>query len=177
MGPRSIAEIRSTSPIPATDLSLQWGRDRSIAEMGMSRKQGVGDKLLQWGRIRFIFTNKLSDDDKLLLAFDALVFSEATGREVSFGKIIHGDDHSEGKVKTAALAGEVRKCVERIATLLSSPTPPQLVLNRHCGECEFQTRCRQKAIETDDLSLLSATSVLYAAQHVCAKIMTGSGSA
>src|SRR5713226_2243895 len=108
--------------------------------------------------IRYIFTNKLSDDDKLLLAFDALVFSEATGREVSFGKIIHGDDHSEGKVKTAALAGEVRKCVERIATLLSRPTPPELVLNRHCGECEFQTRCRRKASETDDLSLLSGMS-------------------
>jgi hypothetical protein len=33
--------------------------------------------------IRFIFTDKLSDDDKLLLAFDAFVFSEATGREGS----------------------------------------------------------------------------------------------
>jgi predicted RecB family nuclease len=108
--------------------------------------------------IRFIFTDKLSDDDKLVLAFDAFVFSEATGREISFGKIIHGDDHGEVKVKMAALAGEARKCVERIATLLSRPAPPELVLNRHCGECEFQTRCRRKAIETDDLSLLSGMS-------------------
>ena len=108
--------------------------------------------------IRYIFTNKLSDDDKLLLAFDAFVFSEASGREVSFGKIIHGDDTSEVKVKTAALSGEVRRRVERIATLLSRPTAPELVLNRHCGECEFQTRCRRKAIETDDLSLLSGMS-------------------
>jgi len=108
--------------------------------------------------IRFIFTEKLSDDDKMLLAFDAFVFSQAIGREVSFGKIIHGDDHTETKVKTAALAGEVRKCVDSIATLLSRPTPPELVLNRHCGECEFQTRCRRKAIETGDLSLLSGMS-------------------
>ena len=108
--------------------------------------------------IRYIFTNKLSDDDKLLLAFDAFVFSEVTGREVSFGKIIHGDDNSVGKIKTAALAGEVRRRVERIATLLSRPTPPELILNRHCSECEFQTRCRRKAIEADDLSLLSGMS-------------------
>ena len=108
--------------------------------------------------IRFIFTDKLSDDDKLLLAFDAFVLSQATGREVTFGKIIHGDDRGVVKVKMAALAGEVRKCVERIATLLSRPTPPELVLNRHCGECEFQTRCRRKSIETDDLSLLSGMS-------------------
>jgi len=110
--------------------------------------------------IRFIFTDKLSDDDKLLLAFDAFVLSEATGGEVGLGKIIHGDDHGEVKVKMAALAGETRKCVERIATLLSRPTPPELVLNRHCGECEFQTRCRRKAIETDDLSLLSGMSAM-----------------
>src|SRR4029453_8467343 len=29
-----------------------------------------------------------------------------------------------------------------------------LILNRHCAECEFQARCRQKALEKDDLSLL-----------------------
>ena len=39
--------------------------------------------------------------------------------------------------------------------MLSSPTPPDLVLNRHCAECEFQARCRRNAIEKDDLSLLS----------------------
>ena len=60
------------------------------------------------------------------------------GREVSLGKIIHGDDHATLKVKTSALAGEVRKRLEKIAALLSSPAPPDLVLNRHCAECEFQ---------------------------------------
>ncbi len=34
-------------------------------------------------------------------------------------------------------------------------SPPDLVLNRHCGECEFRDRCRQRAIEKDDLSLLA----------------------
>jgi len=58
-------------------------------------------------------------------------------------------------VKTSALTGEVRKRTEGIAALLVNPAPPELVLNRHCGECEFPSRCRQKAIEKDDLSLLS----------------------
>jgi len=39
--------------------------------------------------------------------------------------------------------------------LLSSHSPPDLILNRHCAECEFQAGCRKKAIEKDDLSLLS----------------------
>ena len=108
--------------------------------------------------IRFTFRNKLTKDDRLLAASDAFVLAEVLGREVSLGNIIHGDDHATLKVKTAALASEVRKRLEKIAALLSGPAPPDLVLNRHCPECEFQTRCRQKALEKDDLSLLGGMS-------------------
>ena len=87
--------------------------------------------------IRFVFRNKLTKDDRLLLAFDALILSQVLGREVSLGKIIHGDDHATLKAKIPALTGEVRKRLKKIATLLSSPTPPDLILNRHCAECEF----------------------------------------
>ena len=160
----------------------------------------------QFVPIRFIYRNKLTKDDKLLLAFDAFVFSEMLGRAVSLGKIIHGDDRdcarsSRGneaqtspsensqslltsaatqdgmdepqtgipstlgqvqprvtKLKTSALADEVRKRLGKITALLSSPAPPDLVLNRHCAECEFQARCRKLAVEKDDLSLLSSMS-------------------
>ena len=105
--------------------------------------------------IRFIFTNKLHKDAKLLLAFDGFVLSELLGRAVSQGKIIHGDDRVALNVKTSALVGEVRKAAEKIGVLLSSNSPPELVLNRHCPECEFQNQCRQKAVEKDELSLLS----------------------
>ena len=115
-------------------------------------------KAAQFIPIRFIFTNKLGKDDKFLLAFDALVLSEVLGREVRQGKIIHGDDHATFKVRTSALTGDVRKRIEKIVALLSSPTPPDLVLNRHCAECEFQARCRKIAVEKDDLSLLAGMS-------------------
>jgi predicted RecB family nuclease len=32
------------------------------------------------------------------------------------------------------------------------------VLNRHCGQCEFQARCRKQATDKDELSLLSGMS-------------------
>jgi predicted RecB family nuclease len=108
--------------------------------------------------IRFLFRNKPTKDDKLLVAFDAFVLSEMLGRKVSVAKIIHGDDRAAPKVKTSKLAGEVQKRLDKIAALLSSPTPPDLILNRHCAECEFQARCRQKALEKDDLSLLVGMS-------------------
>ena len=58
-------------------------------------------------------------------------------------------------MKTSALAGDVRKLADKIGMLLASPSPPDLVLNRHCAECEFRDRCKQKAVETDDLSVLA----------------------
>ena len=112
-------------------------------------------KPAQFIPIHFVFTNKLAKDAKLLLAFDALVFSKVLGREVCLARIIHGDDHATLKVKTSGLMGEVRNRVEKMRALLSNSSPPDLVLNRHCAECEFQARCRQKAMEKDDLSLLA----------------------
>jgi hypothetical protein len=53
--------------------------------------------------IRFVLRNKLTKDDRLLLAFDALVLSQMLGRAVGLGKIIHGDDHATLEVKTSAL--------------------------------------------------------------------------
>jgi|SRR5579862_6775204 len=107
---------------------------------------------------RFISTNKLTRDDKLLVAFDGLVLSELLGRGSGIGKIVHGDNHATLKVKAPALAGEVRKRTEGIAALVASSSPPELVLNRHCPECEFRGRCRETAIEKDDLCLLTGLS-------------------
>jgi predicted RecB family nuclease len=116
------------------------------------------DKLELFIPIRFVFTNKLHKDAKLLLAFDAFVLSELLGREVGLGKIIHGDDRATLKVNTGALVSDVRGLTEKIGALLSSISPPELILNRHCPECEFQNQCRQKAVEKDELSLVSGIS-------------------
>jgi len=56
------------------------------------------------------------------------------------------------------IACEVRKRFGKITALLVSLTPPDLVLNRHCAECEFQARCRKHAVEKDDLSLPAGMS-------------------
>jgi predicted RecB family nuclease len=107
---------------------------------------------------RFEFANKLSKQHRLLVAFDTLFLSEAIGRDVTLGKIMHGDGHATLNVKTPALASEVRKLIKDITALLADNTPPDLVLNRHCGQCEFQARCRKQATDKDELSLLSGMS-------------------
>ena len=146
----------------ASGLAVQAQMDSCVLESNLHAvermpAEGRG-KPAQFIPIRFIFTNKLGKNDKLLLAFDAFVLSKSLGHEISLGNIIHGDDHATMKVKTSVLAGEARKRIEKLAVMLANPMPPDLVLNRHCAECEFQARCRQKAVKKDDLSLLSRMS-------------------
>lgn len=116
-------------------------------------------KPVRYTPVRFIPNNKLGKDAKLMLAFDADALSELLGQKVILGRVIHGDDHTMVTVRISPLAGEVRKHLEGMTALLSSPSPPDLFLIRHCAECPFQARCRHKALEKNDLSLLSGMTV------------------
>ena len=129
-----------------------------VHAVGRVPSEGRG-KPVQYSPVRFVPNNRLGKDAKLLLVFDAMALAEVLGENVSRGQIIHGDDHATVKVRTPAHAGEVQEHLEEMTTLLSSSSPPDLFLIRHCSECEFQTRCRQKVVERDDLSLLSGMTV------------------
>jgi predicted RecB family nuclease len=107
---------------------------------------------------RFEPLNKITREHRLLLAFETLRLSESVGREVRLGKIVHGDNYATLNVQTLPFAKEVRKLMNDITALLTGNTPPDLVLNRHCHQCEFQSRCRTQASEKDELSLLSGMS-------------------
>jgi predicted RecB family nuclease len=58
-------------------------------------------------------------------------------------------------IPLARLLDKVRTILDTIASQQAKAIPPPLVLNKHCPQCEFQARCRQTAIEKDDLSLIS----------------------
>ncbi len=105
--------------------------------------------------IRFVPENKLSRSDKLVAAFEVLTLAKALGAKVGITKIIHGDKGATFKVKANALSRVVNKIISQVVALLSAPSPPDLILNRHCPECGFLRRCRNKAVEKDDLSLLA----------------------
>jgi len=112
---------------------------------------GDRSKPPQFIPIRFAVINKLTKADKLLLAFDALVLTQALRCDVIAGKIIHGDTKAVLRVKLLPLMNEARKQINSIPPA-SAPVDP--VLNRHCGECEYQARCRTQAKEKEELSLL-----------------------
>jgi len=111
-------------------------------------------KPAQFILIRFVANNKLSKFDKMLIAFDAYVFSESFKRNIYQGKIIHGKNFSVSKIKLSELLAEIKKLALKIAHIHSTETPPDLILNRHCPQCNYKNRCLSKAHENDDLSLL-----------------------
>jgi predicted RecB family nuclease len=108
--------------------------------------------------IRFVPSEKLSTCDKLLLAFDAFAFSQVCGKTPQVGRIIHGCQYTMLTVPLAALLHRVRLVLRSIADQQAKSTTPLLALNKHCAQCEFQVRCRQIAIQKDDLSLLPTLS-------------------
>src|ERR1700730_3897178 len=105
--------------------------------------------------IRFVPSEKLSTYDKLLLAFDAFAFSQVCGKTPQVGRIIHGRQYTAVTVRLTDLLRRVRLVLGDIAAQQANTTATPLALNKHCPECEFRSRCRQTAIEKDDLRLLS----------------------
>lgn len=108
--------------------------------------------------IRFLPNEKITKRHKLLLAFDALVLSVASGKTPSFGKIIHGINQKIVKIRLAGLMAVTEETVSKIAAQQTAFAPPETVLRNHCAECEFKVRCRQEAVKKDGLSLLSGIS-------------------
>ena len=105
--------------------------------------------------IRFVLNEKITREDKLVLAFDALALSEVSGVVPQFGKIVHGRMFKFIKVKMDDVVKDVLEILEKIISLRENASAPELVLNKHCPQCTFEEHCRKIAKEKDDLMLLS----------------------
>jgi hypothetical protein len=125
----------TSSPIPENPKDVTWclaidvrwrtkALESCLQAVEKIPSEGRG-RPAQFIPYRFEFANKLGKEHKLLLAFDALLLSEALGREVNLGTIVHGDRQDMLKVKIPAFASEVRKRIKqsRRRQPRSPPTP------------------------------------------------------
>jgi predicted RecB family nuclease len=120
--------------------------------------EGKSEKREEYIPIRLVSREKLNASDRLRLAFDALAVSHDLAHVPHVGKLVHGRDHRTVTVHLDPWIKKARRSLAVIRKYESPSTPPPLILNRHCGECEFQQRCRQLAVDHDDLSLLANLS-------------------
>jgi predicted RecB family nuclease len=120
--------------------------------------EGKSGKREGYVPIRLVSREKLNASDRLCLAFDALAVSHDLTQVPRVGRLVHGRDHRTVTVHLDPWIKKARRSLSVIRKYESPSTPPPLILNRHCGECEFQERCRQLAVDHDDLSLLANLS-------------------
>ena len=88
--------------------------------------------------ILFIPHQRVAADDRLRLAFGASVLARVQGVQPETGRIVHGPQFRPSRVSLPTLSGPVRDAVDQIRAIRESATPPPLMLNRHCAECEFR---------------------------------------
>ncbi len=108
--------------------------------------------------VLFLPWDKLDVSDSLIVCFGALALSQATGTLADTGTLIYGEGQRRKTVKLGDHMARGRQIIEAIGATYCGRKPPPLVLNRHCAVCDFQPRCRDLAIERDDLTLLTAIS-------------------
>ena len=105
-------------------------------------------------------TRKISKEQKFQLAFIGYVLSNFQKKKPVSGTIV-GCGNNVHKIKIEVLYKEVGTVLENLKTWTQNLNmePPPIILNKHCLPCPFQKDCEAKAIEKDDLSLLSRMSL------------------
>jgi len=158
IGHPELSDLKSSKWLLATDL-IVVAKSHSIESCLHAVERVHGDVDAEHDQlipVLFVFSHKADVDDKLRLAFDALVLSDHIGRKINTGKIIYGGNYATTKINTAILEAKVKKQLKNIGVILSNNIPPDLILNRYCPKCEFQFSCWKSATENDDLSLLTS---------------------
>jgi len=106
-----------------------------------------------------IFTpnEKLSKEDSLEIAYDAIILEVLQDRMPEHGKVVHGNGFRTSMLKIGSQIEKVKNIIAKIRNI-DLGNPPKIILNRHCYVCEFKNSCRKKAVDKDDLSLITGIS-------------------
>jgi predicted RecB family nuclease len=108
--------------------------------------------------VLYLPRERITQRDKLRLAFHAMSLRQAGLAVAEWGIIVHGGSYRRRRIKLAGLADRLRRPLDEVAAIVDGSSSPPLSLNRHCGVCEFRHDCRQAAERAGDISLLPGLS-------------------
>ena len=107
--------------------------------------------------IRISPNHKISKNDKISLCIKTLLLLERNpGIQAPQGRIIYGRNGTVSKFSLQPFMRESREAVRQIRQLAENPQEPRYYKNNHCKVCKFESRCHDKFVEKDDLSLLGS---------------------
>jgi predicted RecB family nuclease len=101
----------------------------------------------------------------LLLAFDARILGHLQDVCPDIGILVCGPTFRRIRVHLRTHLDSLAAVLLQIRTQIASDSEPTLVLNRHCDICEFNQLCRAKAVEADNLTLLSGMTLKEMVRH------------
>ena len=105
--------------------------------------------------ILFSMSDKIATSHRLLLSFAALAVAQLTGKVPRIGRLCMGIEYQTKTIDLSNYIGKVSAMLDEIAQLRAKESAPSLVINKHCPMCDFHSLCRQDAIDSDNLSLIS----------------------
>lgn len=126
-----------------------------------------------YGPVLYCRSRNPGKKHKLLLTFKGIVMKGLQGVMPSRGLIIHGPNHTTSGVRLEVLEDVVYGAVDVLRRQSSDGTEePLLVLGFHCDTCGFSKLCRERAVATDNLSLLKGMKESEVRRHNASGIFT-----
>ncbi len=114
----------------------------------------------------FVGTYSMTKEQQLELSFSGYLLERLQHTSPSAGSII-GIDGKSHTVRLGDSAKALRPLLEPLHEWITvdAPTPPPLVLNKHCPLCPFQRLCHAQAEQEDNLSLLNGVTARVMRQY------------
>ena len=163
-----IDSLRKSIPVEAYSKNALWmGRDYLFEVNLVSDRLSASCDLLKkvegksdfgkysYQAIIFAGTYTVTKEQKLELFFVSFIIEQIQNKLPTTGSIIS----LEGKIcnlETSKSYKILKPMLEHLKVWIKEPPSeePPVILNKHCPYCQFQASCRDKANQSNDLSLL-----------------------
>jgi len=137
------------------DAYIDWGQFEVKID---GAKRTVNNKQEQPVYIPIMFHDgsKIRKEQRLLLELcGAFLFSWQSVVSTS-GLIWYSNECRQSRIQLNTDSQNVKRIQLDLKKIAQGEIVPDLILNRHCGMCEFQNRCYEEARQKDSLSLISS---------------------
>lgn len=118
-----------------TTVQVAYGELSSFCEIVVKNNGNSSLGQFYYSPVVITHKNKISKEDKALLAFRGLILERMQNRSPEYGLIIYGNSRKITRVKIAKLVVEVRRAIEKVNTSIEDL--PQMIINQHCQICEY----------------------------------------
>lgn len=105
--------------------------------------------------LHFCKNNRLSRNEKLLLASSCFILEKLQGKLPEYGYIVYGEQFRATEISANHYIQQVKEVFEEIQDFISRKQEPVFDLQDYCRKCEF---CKVWAKERDALQLLKGMS-------------------